>query len=91
MTTETIFPWRDVQRARKNSSLQAKHPAEDGKDRYLPMAKPCPSCGVEPDALTWIYFSSPGWTWRNLCGTAGWMTICENCHAQVEFFLEVMS
>lgn len=41
--------------------------------------------------LTWIYFSSPAWTWSKLCRRAGWLGICDPCHIQVEFDLVVMN
>lgn len=48
----------------------------------------CPNCG---EMLVELYFSSPAWTWRELCGRGGHMTICPNCPRQVEFKLEIMN
>lgn len=48
----------------------------------------CPNCG---EKLVELYFSSPAWTWRELCGRGGHMTICPNCPRQVEFKLEIMN
>jgi len=39
--------------------------------------------------LSWFYFESPSETWEYLCGRAGWMTVCNRCQRQVDFFLEV--
>lgn len=38
-----------------------------------------------------LYFSSPRWTWKHLCGRAGTMTICVSCPKQVDFSLEIMN
>ncbi len=39
----------------------------------------------------WIYFDSPGWTWQQLCGRAGPMSICSDCGCLVEFICEIMN
>lgn len=48
----------------------------------------CPNCG---EKLIELYFSSPSWTWRALCGRGGQMTICPNCPKQVDFVLTRMN
>lgn len=86
------FPWEDVEAARGRTSLQAEHDADQARAGYLKWAKPCPNCGAPPERLSWFYFRSPEWTWQeDLCGRAGWMTVCDPCHVQVDFFMEVMS
>jgi hypothetical protein len=62
-----------------------------GDSTQRPPARACPGCGRPPEALTWIYFASPGWTWEQLCGRAGWLLVCKPCHLQVEFYLEAMN
>ena len=47
--------------------------------------RPCPLCGKPSEELKWIYFDSPGWTWQQLCGRAGPMSICPDCGCIVEF------
>jgi hypothetical protein len=84
------YPWPDVDASRRNSRLQRKHPVSEGQASYLKRAKTCPQCGLAAQ-LTWFYFESPKETWENLCGRAGWMTVCDKCHVQVDFFLEVMN
>jgi hypothetical protein len=54
-------------------------------------ARNCPGCDRPESELTWLYFSSPAWTWRRLCGRAGWLVLCRPCHLQVDFFLERMN
>ena len=85
------FPWEDVEASRTNQRLQREHPAAEARQRYAATAKPCPRCQTGADKLTWFYFESPAWTWEHLCGRAGWLTVCDPCHAQVDFFLEVMN
>jgi hypothetical protein len=54
-------------------------------------ARKCPGCGRSASELSWVYFSSPAWTWEQLCGRAGWLVICRPCHLQVEHFLVEMN
>ena len=70
---QVIFPWGDVN--------------ECMNDKIEPLAGhlPCPICGKPSEKLTWIRFSSPDWTWEKLCGRAGKLSICSDCHSQVEF------
>lgn len=85
------FPWEDVEAARKNRRLQREHPAVGGRERYAATAKPCPQCHTAAAQLSWFYFESPAETWEHECGQAGWMTVCDRCHLQVDFFMEVLN
>ncbi len=85
------FPWADVEAARNRQRLQQKHNAADARAGYGDQAKSCPGCGKGPDDLAWFYFESPAWTWEKLCGQAGWMTVCDACHLQVDFFVDIVS
>jgi hypothetical protein len=60
-------------------------------DAQHPPARNCPGCDRPSCDLSWIYFSSPAWTWEKLCGRAGWLVVCKDCHLQVDFFLSVMN
>jgi hypothetical protein len=76
-----VFPWNDVLacfRAKLNSKEYAGH-------------LPCPHCGAASEQLIWISFSSPDWTWKNLCGRSGPLSICPNCRTQVQFVCHIMS
>jgi hypothetical protein len=85
------YPWEDVEAARQNQRLQREHPVAEGQQIYAAKAKPCPQCHTTAGQLSWFYFDSPAETWENLCGRAGWMTVCDRCHLQVDFFCEVLS
>ena len=91
LLTGDDYPWEHVEASRRNRRLQKKHPATEGQSRYLTDAKTCPKCQAPPEALSWFYFESPKWTWENLCGSAGWMAVCDRCHVQVNFFGEAIS
>ena len=91
MSDNFKFPWEDIEAALRDRSLQAEHPVEQVREDLLSDARPCPKCGRGPESLTWFYFSSPPDTWELLCGRAGWMTICDPCQEEVDFFLEMMN
>lgn len=71
------FPWNDV--------LASMYTMPE-KVKITELA--CPNCG---EKLVELYFSSPAWTWKALCGRGGHMTICTECPRQVEFGLEIMN
>jgi hypothetical protein len=79
---EGYFPWEDVDACRGRKTRSPKPVGH---------ASACPQCATPPEKLTWIYFHSPEWTWQHLCGRAGWMTVCDTCHLQTGFFLEIMN
>ena len=99
-----FFPWADIEASANDEKLQRTHqshgqtqaPANltffgESEAEVRPRARNCPGCGRPGSELTWLYFSSPAWTWQELCGRAGWLAVCEPCHLQVEFFLERMN
>ena len=75
----TIFPWEDVK-----ACMDKKIPA---RANHLS----CPFCGKTSENLEWIKFKSPTWTWQQLCGRRGPLSMCPDCHCQVEFICEVMN
>jgi len=86
---EPNLPWEDVEAARGDHRLQRRHRSEEARYSHAPGAQACPGCGTPATNLVWIYFESPARTWRELCGTAGWLTICDRCHLQIDYFEEV--
>lgn len=98
-----FFPWSDVEASAADEQLQAQHHSQGQRSAPAILslgsssgpgdraARDCPGCGRPSSELNWIYFSSPAWTWQQLCGRAGWMTVCWPCHLQVDFFLSVMN
>lgn len=49
----------------------------------------CHKCNLVAEKLTWIQFCSPEYTWVNLIGVEGPLSICPDCNVQVEFICEV--
>lgn len=86
-----IYPWRDVLASRRDEALQARASATEARSRYGAVARACPECATPPTHLSWFYFRSPRSTWEHLCGVAGWITVCDWCERQVDFFLESMN
>lgn len=86
-----IFPRADVAAARRDRELQEQHSPFEARGRYMDRANSCPTCGAAPTDLHWTYFRSPDWTWERRCGRAGWLTSCDHCGIDVDFFVESMS
>jgi len=61
-----FFPWKDVMACVKERL--------DGEQ--FVNHESCPKCGRESQNLYWIYFNSPAWTWKGMCGRAGYLSIC---------------
>ena len=80
-TYPTIFPWKDVM-ACFDKRLDAKK---------FTGHKKCPKCGKKSQDLIWIQFRSPSWTWKELVGREGPLSICPHCKIQVEFILQIMN
>lgn len=98
------FPWPDVEASANDEELQRRHRSHGQSQAPAILnlsgrtesdvranARNCPGCGRPASELTWLYFSSPAWTWQQLCGRAGWLVVCTPCHLQVDFFLELMN
>jgi hypothetical protein len=41
--------------------------------------------------MEWIWFSSSPWTWKHLCGRAGWTAICKKCKSWRACRVDVMN
>ena len=65
--------------------------AEAAKQEYGKKGRPCPKCGEVADKLGWFYYKSPPPTWQMLVGHEGWMTVCQRCNVQVDFFPELLN
>lgn len=79
---EAYFPLEDVEACLKecqSSKISDRH-LEDYTN-----CRPCPLCGKPSEELEWIYFESPKWTWDNMMGQAGTLSICPDCGCLVEF------
>lgn len=70
---DTLLPWEDVNACMHWWNLL---------NLFWGKGEPCPFCG-KPTKIIW--FSSPRDTWDNLCGTAGYLTLCKDCHRQLDY------
>lgn len=74
------FPWLDV--------LESRY-----LGKYKPMKKQttcCDKCNKKENVI-WVYFVSPDITWREMCGRAGYLSICVKCKKQIQFQMSVMN
>jgi hypothetical protein len=95
------FPWDQVEVCRRDTLLQEQHEptAEELVGRRTSKidrlrkkdGRPCPECGTWSDQLACFYYQSSAVTWTKKCGRAGWLVVCDRCHVQVQFFLELMN
>lgn len=102
---ETAFDWDFIEDCRANTELQQAPGAELGRllrEGGVPAviqfagrgeAPPeeerlCPYCNA---SLTWVFLRSPDWTWKKLCGSAGWLAVCPNRCYQGHFVLAYMN
>ena len=61
---------------------------EKAKEKFLDQAMPCPLCKTPPDQLSWVYMVIPRWACKDVEQNEGWVTICDRCKIQIDFFLE---
>jgi bacterioferritin-associated ferredoxin len=85
------FPWDEVNAARNNKDLQSQHPVGGTASTRFRAGSRCPKCKRPADQLSWFYFTSSPESWDSLAGRAGWMSVCDKCNNQVDFFMEIMS
>jgi hypothetical protein len=64
---------------------------ETPPDDFIINKAPCPQCKLESQNLEWTYFRSADWTWKNLCGRAGYDSRCPDCKIHVEFICTMMN
>ena len=61
---------------------------EEAKERFLQQALSCPLCKTPPEQLSWVYLVIPQWACKNEEETEGWVTMCDRCKLQVDFFVK---
>lgn len=69
-----LYPWRDVEKAHNNPRRRIKMSLV-GVQLMGGKGLSCPCCGCSYEKLTWFEFSCPPWTWQNLCGVRGLMSV----------------
>jgi hypothetical protein len=86
-----IYRWEHVNASRNDKNLQKQYSLEEAMNDYLKKASPCPKCKLSPEKLSWFYFITPLRYWKHRSGRAGWITVCDQCNYQVDFFSEIMN
>lgn len=61
---------------------------EKAKEKFLQQALPCPLCKTPPEQLSWVFLVIPQWACKNLDEQEGWVTICDRCRLQIDFFVQ---
>lgn len=84
--TKAHTPW---EAAMRDKVFQARHDSSAAKQKYGHSAHRCPKCG-SPE-VTWFYYVTPPprYELRRFHGFAGWMTACERCNVEIDFFEEM--
>jgi len=85
---QEFYSWEIVETERNNTINQTQLKSES---ETLRGSMSCPKCKRTPQQLSWFWFHSPQKDWEALAGRAGWMSICDVCHIQVEFLPALMS
>jgi hypothetical protein len=83
-----------VETARRDFEADPARRAEidRAKGYYRRRARNCPICGAAWKDLAWIYFSTPTTSRTSQTNQAnqtlkhGWLSICDNCSIQVDYF-----
>jgi hypothetical protein len=82
------FPLAHLRASRDDKQLQRAN-ADEMEHVRKSLDVVCPECGSAD--LAWFWFSSPVWTWQNLCGRAGVVAFCDRDQRQVAFELRLMN
>ncbi len=84
---KTFFSWEEIEEAKKEIDYTIYHISmQYAKEDYLKDANPCPKCGSPPKDLFWLGIQSSPESWKKGEGKAGFLTLCEKCSIQVDFF-----
>jgi hypothetical protein len=89
-----IFPPDDVATSLADATLQKEHRIgnlEPGAQSELEETRQAAIAGGASASTRWIYFSSPPWTWEQLCGREGWLLYDPATERQLEFVMTVMN
>ena len=79
------FRIEDIVSSMRDSKLQLKHDVDEAIERYGS------KFDYTAENYIWFWFESPEWTWKNLCGRAGWMVLSKSDLELQDFFLELMN
>lgn len=61
---------------------------EEAKEKFIQYAQPCPLCKTPPEQLSWASMVIPQWACKDAEQNEGWVTICNRCKIQIDFFVQ---
>ena len=85
------FPLKDVEACMDDCGSEFIKLLSERRIEDKTNHRPCPLCGKPSEELKWICFNSPTWTWKNLMGRGGPMSICPDCGCIVEFICVILN
>ncbi len=91
---DEIFPLADVEASLADRRLQRDNRIEampSGLRDQLEEIRRAAIADGASERAEWIYFSSPNWTWEQLCGREGWLLFDRGRRTQHAFHLIVMN
>jgi hypothetical protein len=88
-TPAAYFSWLWVQKGiDRIESVAYRHAMKMAHDLHLGRARACPGCGRAPADLFWVGISDPEDMWDQGAGRVGFVTLCKECHLQVDFLVD---
>ena len=84
----------DVEASLQDSRLQAAHDLSELDEKLRHQLRARREEVLEEGAsesTQWIYFSSPDWTWEQLCGREGWLLYDPKSKHQHGFLMTLMN
>lgn len=89
----TSVAWSDIPPETRDyfNRLKLRNLVPTDHEKIKSHVCPCPSCGLKPEELVWIGFRTPDWTWRNLCGRQGYLSVCPCCKIAVSSIVTLMN
>ena len=89
--SDAYFPLKDVEACLNDTNSSFVKLLSEPYIKNNANRRACPLCGKPSEELKWICFKSPQWTWQNLSGRGGPMSICPDCRCIVEFICVVLN
>lgn len=87
--------WEDIDACRRRNKKDGfstdGETEKEVRERFQGSIEPCPTCQKEFKDMEILYFVSPPYTWKSMCGREGWMVICPDCKEVRNFELSVMN
>lgn len=87
------FPREDVEASLADSKLQQRAAKDRSAETEILLAD-LRAKAIEdgaPPSSEWIFFESPAWTWKMLCGRAGWLLYDRDTGTQHGFLMTSMN